>query len=70
MELSHEMAGFLISGAGLLFILAAWPIPRHVQRWHVGTFDRIEPFMLGWLMRAIGLAMFMLGLMTLFSLVE
>lgn len=64
MELSHEMAGLVISGVGLLLVLAAWPVPGQVQRWHGLALDRVEPVMIGWLLRAIGLAVFMLGIMT------
>ena len=67
MELTHVMAGFGISILGLVLIVAAWPVPRQVQRWHVHALESVEPFMLGWLMRAIGLAIFMLGLMTAFT---
>ena len=65
MELTHEMAGMLISAFGIILIAAAWPVPRQVQ--HVHSFECIEPVMLSWLMRAIGVAVFMLGIMTALS---
>lgn len=70
MELSHEMAGLIISVVGLLLVVAAWPVPRQVRRWHVLTLDRVEPVMIGWLLRVIGLAVFMLGIMTAMTAVE
>lgn len=65
MELTHEMAGILISLVGVMFIALAAPIPRQVNRWHVHAIELIEPAMISWLSRAIGVALFILGLVTL-----
>lgn len=65
MELTHEMAGILISLVGAMFIILAVPIPRHVIRWHVHPIETIEPAMISWLARGIGVALFILGLVTL-----
>lgn len=65
MELTHEMAGIFISLVGAMFVVLAAPLPRQVSRWHVHGIDTIEPEMLAWLARAIGVALFILGLVTL-----
>ena len=68
MEITHQMAGLLISLAGALLALMAGPIPRTVNRLHVHaleSLESIEPAMLTWVMRAIGFAVFMLGIVTL-----
>lgn len=67
MELTHEMAGMLISALGVLFIVFAGPIPRQVHRWHVHAIELVEPAMIIWLTRAIGFALFALGMVTLAS---
>lgn len=67
MELSHEIAGLLISAAGAVLMLTAGLVPRQVRRLHVHaleSLESVEPFMLSWLVRAIGLAVLMLGVVT------
>lgn len=67
MEVTHEMAGLVISFLGLLCIALAGHLPRQVHRWHVYAIDLIEPVMITWLVRAIGFALFVLGLVTVLS---
>lgn len=70
MELTHEIAGLLITLAGALLALIAGFIPREVHRWHVHaleSLESVEPFMLSWPVRAIGLAIFMLGVVTMIN---
>ncbi len=64
MELTHELAGLLISLVGLVCIALARPIPRQVQRLHIHAIDMIEPAITTWLVRAIGLTLVLLGLVT------
>jgi len=64
MELTHENAGLLIAVIGGLVILLAGPLPAQVRRWHIQTLEVIEPAMLVWVMRLLGLAFCMLGLVT------
>lgn len=65
MELTHEIAGALIAVAGALTVLLAGPVPRQVHRWNLQTLDLVEPAMLVWVVRALGIALFMLGIVTL-----
>ena len=65
MQLTHEMAGLVIAILGALCVVMASPVPKQVTRWHLHAIEQVEPAMLAWLIRAVGIVMFILGLVTL-----
>ena len=67
MEMTHEVAGILISVAGVLFIALAEVLPKQVHRWHVHAIEQVEPVMIAWLSRLMGLSLSSLGIVTLIS---
>lgn len=68
MHLIHEWSGMVIAFIGIMFIVLARPIPRQVTRWHIHAIEQVEPGILAWLARTIGVSLVFLGLVTWFSL--
>ena len=67
MQLIHEWAGMIIAVVGVLFVVLARPIPRQVTRWHIHAIEDVEPGILMWLSRSIGVSLVFLGVVTWLS---
>lgn len=65
MEFSQEIVGLVITAIGLIMIVAAGFLPRQVYRWHLHAMEQLEPGVIIWPVRGIGLALALLGGVTL-----
>ena len=63
----YEWAGIIIAVVGVLCIVLARPIPRQVTRWHIHAIEDVEPGILMWLSRSIGVSLVFLGVVTWLS---
>jgi hypothetical protein len=66
MGITHVLVGIMIALSGLLAIAATAPVPHRANQWlSLGT--PVEPQVMAWLARGMGIIVFFLGLVTVLN---